>query len=223
VRLSAGARVGPYEVIGPLGAGGMGEVYRARDTRLGREVALKILPDGASLESERLERFEQEARLAGSLNHPNLVVVHDVGAKDGAPFLVTELLEGESLRHRLSRGRLPLRSALDLAAQIADGLAAAHARGIVHRDIKPENIFVTPGGRAKLLDFGIAKLTSPRPVEGTRRNLLDTTRRPRRRQDGHLQPRCRALRAADRSASIPRGHLRREWSRDPRVGPRSPS
>jgi hypothetical protein len=156
----------------------MGEVYRARDTRLGREVALKILPDGASLESERLERFEQEARLAGSLNHPNLVVVHDVGAKDGAPFLVTELLEGESLRHRLSRGRLPLRSALDLAAQIADGLAAAHARGIVHRDIKPENIFVTPGGRAKLLDFGIAKLTSPRPVEGTRRNLLDTTLTP---------------------------------------------
>ena len=178
MRLSAGARVGPYEVIGPLGAGGMGEVYRARDTRLGREVALKILPDGASLESERLERFEQEARLAGSLNHPNLVVVHDVGANDGAPFLVTALLEGESLRHRLSRGRLPLRSALDLAAQIADGLAAAHARGIVHRDIKPENIFVTPGGRAKLLDFGIAKLTSPRPVEGTRRNLLDTTLTP---------------------------------------------
>jgi Tol biopolymer transport system component len=156
----------------------MGEVYRARDTRLGREVALKILSDGAPLESERLERFEQEARLAGSLNHPNLVVVHDVGAKDGAPFLVTELLEGESLRHRLSRGRLPLRSALELATQIADGLAAAHARGIVHRDIKPENIFVTPGGRAKLLDFGIAKLTSPRPVEGTRRNLLDTTLTP---------------------------------------------
>src|SRR5215471_3779599 len=177
VRLTAGARVGPYEVLAALGAGGMGEVYRARDTRLGREVALKIIADGAVLDPERLQRFEQEARLAGSLNHPNLVVVHDVGSEGGAPFLVTELLEGESLRHRLSRGRLPLRTALELGVQLAEGLAAAHARGIVHRDVKPENVFVTSGGRAKLLDFGIAKLTAPRAIEGSR-NLLDTTLTP---------------------------------------------
>jgi hypothetical protein len=155
----------------------MGEVYRARDTRLGREVALKIISDGAVLDSERLQRFEQEARLAGSLNHPNLVVVYDVGSEGGAPFLVTELLEGESLRHRLSRGRLPLRTALDVGEQLAEGLAAAHARGIVHRDVKPENVFLTSAGRAKLLDFGIAKLTAPRSIEGTR-NLLDTTLTP---------------------------------------------
>jgi hypothetical protein len=155
----------------------MGEVYRARDTRLGREVALKVISDGAALDPERLQRFEQEARLAGSLNHPNLVVVHDVGSEGGAPFLVTELLEGESLRHRLSRGRLPLRTALELGVQLAEGLAAAHARGIVHRDVKPENVFLTSGGRAKLLDFGIAKLTAPRSIEGTR-NLLDTTLTP---------------------------------------------
>jgi hypothetical protein len=164
-------------VIASLGEGGMGEVYRVRDTRLGRDVALKVISDGAMIDSERLQRFEQEARLAGSLSHPNLVVVHDVGSTDGSPFLVTELLEGESLRQRLSHGRLPLRTSIDLATQIAEGLAAAHARGVVHRDIKPENIFVTSGGRAKLLDFGIAKLTAPRPIEGTR-NLLDTTLTP---------------------------------------------
>jgi hypothetical protein len=155
----------------------MGEVYRARDTRLDREVALKVISGGAVLDPERLQRFEQEARLAGSLNHPNLVVVFDVGSEGGAPFLVTELLEGESLRHRLSRGRLTLRTALELGVQIAEGLAAAHARGIVHRDVKPENVFLTSGGRAKLLDFGIAKLTAPRGIEGTR-NLLDTTLTP---------------------------------------------
>ena len=177
MRLTAGARVGPYEVLAALGAGGMGEVYRARDTRLGREVALKVISDGAALDPERLQRFEQEARLAGSLNHPNLVVVHDVGSEGGAPFLVTELLEGESLRHRLSRGRLPLKTAQELGVQIAEGLAAAHARGIVHRDVKPENVFLTSGGRAKLLDFGIAKLTATRSIEGTR-NLLDTTLTP---------------------------------------------
>src|SRR5499426_3766671 len=174
--LAVGTRLGPYEVLAALGAGGMGEVYRARDTRLGREVALKVISDGA-IDSERLQRFEQEARLAGSLNHPNLVVVYDVGSEGSAPFLVTELLEGESLRHRLARGRLPLRTALELGVQIAEGLAAAHARGVIHRDVKPENVFLTSGGRAKLLDFGIAKLTAPRAIEETR-NLLDTTLTP---------------------------------------------
>ncbi|HEY1335514.1 MAG TPA: serine/threonine-protein kinase, partial [Myxococcaceae bacterium] len=177
MRLSPGARVGPYEIIAPLGSGGMGEVYRARDTRLGREVALKIVTAATKLDAEWIQRFEQEAKLAGSLSHPNLVVVHDVGTEAGAPFLVTELLQGESLRERLRRGRLPLRTALEIATQVAEGLAAAHVRGIVHRDIKPENIFVTSEGRAKVLDFGIAKLTKPRPVEGTR-NLLDTTLTP---------------------------------------------
>ena len=177
MRLSPGARVGPYEILATLGSGGMGEVYRARDTRLGREVALKIVTAATKLEPEWIQRFEQEARLAGSLSHPNLVVVHDVGTEDGAPFLVTELLQGESLRERLRRGRIPLRTTLDVATQIAEGLAAAHARGVVHRDIKPENIFLTAEGRAKLLDFGIAKLARPPPVEGTR-NLLDTTLTP---------------------------------------------
>ena len=143
MRLSPGARVGPYEIVAPLGSGGMGEVYRARDTRLGREVALKIVTGATKLDAEWIQRFEQEAKLAGSLSHPNLVVVHDVGTEDGSPFLVTELLQGESLRERLRRGRLPLRTALEIATQIAEGLAAAHVRGIVHRDIKPENIFVT--------------------------------------------------------------------------------
>src|SRR5262249_70446 len=155
----------------------MAEVYRARDTRLGREVALKVISDGAALDTERLQRFEQEARLAGSLNHPSLVVVFDVGSEGGAPFLVTELLEGEPRRHRLSRGGRPLRTALEPVAESGDGLAAAHARGVVHRDVKPENVFVTSGGRAKLLDFGIAKLTAPKAIEGTR-NLLDTTLTP---------------------------------------------
>ncbi|HET6983469.1 MAG TPA: serine/threonine-protein kinase, partial [Myxococcaceae bacterium] len=176
MRLATGTRIGPYEVLAVLGTGGMGEVYRARDTRLGREVALKVISDGAALDPELLQRFEQEARLAGSLNHPNLVVVHDVGTSDGAPFLVTELLEGVSLRHRLSRGRLPVRTALEIGAQVAEGLAAAHARGVIHRDVKPENIFLTSGARAKLLDFGIAKLTAPRGAEGLR-TLLGTTLR----------------------------------------------
>ena len=177
MRLSPGARVGPYEVIALLGSGGMGEVYRARDIRLGRDVALKIVTGATKLDAEWIQRFGQEAKLAGSLSHPNLVVVHDVGTESGAPFLVTELLQGESLRERLRRGRIPLRTVLEIATQVAEGLAAAHVRGVVHRDIKPENIFVTSEGRAKVLDFGIAKLTRPPPVEGTR-NLLDTTLTP---------------------------------------------
>jgi len=159
VRLTPGQRLGPYEVLSVLGAGGMAEVYRARDGRLGREVALKVVNGAFSSSPELLKRFEQEARLAGSLNHPNLVAVYDVGQHDGVPYFVTELLEGESLRSRLGRGPVPLQTALDWGAQIARGLAAAHARGIVHRDVKPDNMFISPGGQVKLLDFGIAKLT----------------------------------------------------------------
>jgi TolB-like protein len=158
--LVPGARVGPYEVVSPLGAGGMGEVYRARDARLGRDVAIKVLPEGLARDPERLHRFEQEARAAGALNHPNIVVVHDTGSHAGAPFLVLELLEGETLRERLRDGAVPAGKAVDYAAQIARGLAAAHERGIVHRDLKPDNVFITRDGHLKILDFGLAKLAA---------------------------------------------------------------
>ena len=159
--LAAGSRLGPYEVLSPLGAGGMGEVYRARDTRLGREVAVKVLPASFSQDADRLRRFEQEARAASLLNHPNIVAVYDVGSHGGAPYVVQELLEGETLRALLVRDRLSPRRALDYAIGIARGLAAAHEKGIVHRDLKPENVFVTRDGRVKILDFGLAKLSPP--------------------------------------------------------------
>lgn len=157
--LAAGAKLGHYEVLGFLGAGGMGEVYRALDPRLKREVALKILPADFAADSERLRRFEQEARTAGALNHPNLLAVYDVGAQDGSPYLISELLQGETLRARLGAGALPPRRAMEIAIQMAQGLAAAHEHGIVHRDLKPENIFICKDGRVKILDFGLAKLT----------------------------------------------------------------
>lgn len=154
--MDIGARLGPYRVLGPLGAGGMGEVYRALDERLGREVAVKVLPPGFETDQDRLRRFAREARAAGALNHPNILVVHDLGEHAGAPFLVTELLLGETLRERLRAGPLPPRKAVETAAQIADGLAAAHERRIVHRDLKPENLFLTADGVVKILDFGLA-------------------------------------------------------------------
>jgi eukaryotic-like serine/threonine-protein kinase len=156
--LAPGTRTGPYEILGPIGAGGMGEVYRARDERLSRLVAIKVLPRSFVGDPERLRRFDQEARAAGQLNHPNIVVVYDTGTYDGAPYVVEELLEGETLRQRLHGGPLPARKAIDYARQVAQGLAAAHQKGIVHRDLKPENLFVTPDGRVKILDFGLAKL-----------------------------------------------------------------
>jgi serine/threonine protein kinase/tetratricopeptide (TPR) repeat protein len=155
--LTPGSRLGPYEILTPLGAGGMGEVYRARDPRLGRDVAIKVLPASFSQDADRLRRFEQEARAAGVLNHPNITAVYDVGTHDGAPYVVQELLEGETLRQELAGGRLPSRKATDYALQIAHGLAAAHEKGIVHRDLKPENLFVTKDGHLKILDFGLAK------------------------------------------------------------------
>ena len=163
--LVAGARLGPYEIVSALGAGGMGEVYRAKDPRLGREVAIKVLPSSFSQDTDRLKRFEQEARAAGVLNHPNITAVYDLGSHDGAPYIVTELLEGETLRSRLSAGALPARKATDYAIQIARGLAAAHEKGIVHRDLKPENLFLTRDGRVKILDFGLAKLKTEKDGE----------------------------------------------------------
>src|SRR5262245_38423694 len=161
--LTPGTRLGPYEVGSSIGAGGMGEVYRARDPRLGRDVAIKMLPPAFATDPDRLQRFEQEARAAAALNHPNILGVHDIGRHDGAPYIVTELLEGETLRSRLSASGhgepLPVRKAIDYATQVAQGLAAAHDRGIVHRDLKPENLFLTSDGHVKILDFGLAKLT----------------------------------------------------------------
>src|SRR5215475_9426994 len=157
--LPANTRLGPYEIITSLAAGGMGEVYRARDTRLGRDVAIKVLPASFSDDAERLHRFQQEACAAGALNHPNILSIHDTGAHDGSPYVVSELLEGQTLRQRMSGTTLPQRKAIDYALQMAHGLAAAHEKGIVHRDLKPENLFLTNDGRVKILDFGLAKLT----------------------------------------------------------------
>jgi len=164
VSLNAGSRLGPYEIQAALGAGGMGEVYRARDPRLGRDVAIKVLPAAFSTDPDRLRRFEQEARAAAALNHPNILDVHDFGIHEGAPFIVMELLEGATLRERLADGGLPVRRAVEYAAQIAHGLAAAHEKGIVHRDLKPENVFATANGRVKIFDFGLAKLTEAAPA-----------------------------------------------------------
>jgi Tol biopolymer transport system component len=158
--LISGTKLGPYEILSPLGAGGMGEVYRARDTRLGREVAVKVLPESFSQDPDRLRRFQQEARTVAALNHPNILAVYDFGSQDGAHYMVCELLEGETLRKRLENGALPSRKAVEYALQIAQGLSAAHGKGVVHRDLKPDNLFVTKDARVKILDFGLAKLMS---------------------------------------------------------------
>src|SRR2546426_3902870 len=173
--IAPSTKLGPYEILSPLGAGGMGEVYRARDTRLGRDVAVKVLPSSFSADADRLHRFEQEACAAGALNHPNILIVHDIGTHDGSPYVVSELLEGETLRERMAGTALPQRKAIDYALQIAHGLAAAHAKGIVHRDLKPENLFVTNDGRVKILDFGLAKLTGA--SDGTQPQSEVPTRR----------------------------------------------
>jgi len=164
--LQPGTKLGPYKIESVIGAGGMGQVYRAVDTRLGREVAVKVLSPALSRDREQLRRFEQEARAAGMLNHPNILAIYDIGDEEGSRFIVSELLEGESLRARIREGIIPARKAIDYAVQVARGLAAAHEKGIVHRDLKPENLFVTRDGQVKILDFGLVKLTSNRFTAG---------------------------------------------------------
>src|SRR5450830_684626 len=165
--LTAGTRLGTYEILAPLGAGGMGEVYRARDTKLDRDVAVKVLPADLANDPEALSRLEREARAVAQLSHPNILAIFDFGRQGETAYAVTELLEGETLRARLEQGALPVRKAVDLASQMAEGLAAAHEKGIVHRDLKPENVFVTGEGRVKLLDFGLAKRTDPATGSGS--------------------------------------------------------
>jgi len=165
--LTSGMKLGPYEIQSLVGAGGMGEVYRAHDSRLDRTVAIKVLPASFSADRERLQRFAQEARAAAALNHPNILSIFDIGEEQGAPYVVSELLEGETLGERLRTGALPIRRVIDYATQVARGLAAAHEKGIVHRDLKPENLFLTRDGRVKILDFGLAKLTRPESQDGS--------------------------------------------------------
>src|ERR1700694_5184996 len=168
--LLPGVRLGVFEILGPLGAGGMGEVYRARDTRLGREVALKVLPTEVANDPSRRQRFELEARAVAALSHPNIVAVYDVGTEDGVLYMVSELVDGEPLRGV----KFGLRKTLDIAAQIASGLAAAHSAGITHRDLKPDNILLTRDGRVKILDFGLAKVAAPAQDESTVTQVLGT-------------------------------------------------
>jgi serine/threonine protein kinase len=167
--------LGPYRIVAAIGAGGMGEVYRAVDTRLEREVAVKVLTEHLANDRESLRRFEQEARAAGMLNHPNIIAVYDIGVEGDRRYIVSELLEGESLRARLRLGAIAPRKAIDMAQQIARGLAAAHEKGIIHRDLKPENIFVTRDGQVKILDFGLVKLMAPRVPGGHPQHPLDDT------------------------------------------------
>jgi Tol biopolymer transport system component len=173
--LTQGTRLGAYEILALVGSGGMGEVYKARDPRLGRDVAIKVLPPGVSTDPERLHRFEQEARAAAALNHPNILAIHDIGMHDGTPYIVSELLDGESVRDRLRGGALPVRKAVEYAVQVARGLAVAHDKGIVHRDLKPENVFVTADGHVKILDFGLAKLTQKEASSAMDATQLPTT------------------------------------------------
>ena len=166
VTLAPGIQLGPYSILAAIGAGGMGEVYKTLDTRLGRHVAIKILPADLASDVDRLRRFELEARAASALNHPNVLTIYDVGTHEGMPYLVMELLEGQTLAQHLGLRPLPVQRVLDYALQMSHGLAAAHAKGIVHRDLKPDNMFITTDGRVKILDFGLAKQSLPLELAG---------------------------------------------------------
>src|SRR5215203_818978 len=172
--LNEGTKLGRYEIRSLIGAGGMGEVYRAKDPKIGRDVAIKVLPSDFASNHERVERFEREAQAAGSLNHPNILGIYDIDTQDGAYFVVSELLVGGELRDLLNEGPIPIRKTLDYAQQIVSGLAAAHERGITHRDMKPENLFITKDDRVKILDFGLAKV---RAQETNMHGSEDATRR----------------------------------------------
>jgi serine/threonine protein kinase len=204
VRLEKGTRLGDYEIQSLLGAGGMGEVYRARDIRLRRHVAVKVLPALVSSDPARLRRFEQEATAAAALNHPNILAVYQMGAHEGAPYLVSELLEGETLREQIRRGRIASLRVIDYGVQIAHGLAAAHEKGIVHRDLKPENLFLTKDGRIKILDFGLAKLTQPRPGSEHSAPTIDSETEPGLVMGtvGYMSPEQVRGQAADARADI---------------------
>src|SRR5690348_12202268 len=158
--LAPGSKLGPFEIIAPLGGGGMGEVYRARDTRLERHVAIKFLPHAFSVNADRLRRFEQEARAASALNHPNITTIYELTQDGSSHYIAMELVEGMTLREVINSGVPPMRRAIDIAAQIAEGLTKAHEAGITHRDLKPENLMVSPDGLVKILDFGLAKVES---------------------------------------------------------------
>src|SRR5260221_127584 len=178
VPLTPGARLGPYEILSPLGAGGMGEVYKARDTRLDRDVAIKILPDAFVLDPERVARFQREAKTLASLNHPHIGGIHGLEESGGVVALVMELVAGDDLSQRIARGAIPLDEALPIARQIAEALEAAHEQGIIHRDLKPANIKVTPNGVVKVLDFGLAKLADPAHAPASDLSLSPTITSP---------------------------------------------
>src|ERR1700674_3577423 len=202
--LSAGIKLGPYEIQSLIGAGGMGEVYRAHDARLDRTVAIKVLPISCSADRDRLQRFAQEARAAAALNHPNILSIFDIGDNHGAPYVVSELLEGETLRDCLKRGPLSLRKAIDYALQVARGLAAAHEKGIVHRDLKPENLFLTNDDRVKILDFGLAKLTRPETGAGAEAPTAQVNTEPGQIMGtvGYMSPEQVRGKAADHRSDI---------------------
>jgi len=183
--LTPGTNLDGHEILGPLGAGGMGEVYRARDAVLKREVAIKVLPAYVSQDPDRLRRFEQEAQAAAALNHPNILAVYRFGTFEGAPYMVSELLDGTTLGQLLTRGPLQARKAIDYGIQTAQGLAAAHEKGIVHRDLKPDNLFVTKDGRIKILDFGLAKLTDANTAPADDPTVSLRERTEPRRGAGH--------------------------------------
>jgi serine/threonine protein kinase len=172
--LTTGTRIGAYEIVGLIGAGGMGEVYRARDVRLHRDVAIKVIPDSVAADPVSRGRFETEARAVAALSHPNIIAIYDFSQDGATAYAVMELLDGRTLRQLLADGPVPLRKAIDCGVQIASGLAAAHARGIVHRDLKPENVFVTRDGRAKILDFGLARPTAPGVTSATAGTIAAT-------------------------------------------------